>query len=449
MSQALRVGLHITPDDPYWVLVREAIYQRAEQCAIQLISIDIPDPRDLGDQAQVSWLEELLAQELDALIGKDLSLNLCVQIMDSGLPIIYATEVDLSHPLFVSPVTLYGAAQMIGRYLVERLSGQGSVLIVGGPEHPEDVGPEDNYKSRIDGIRDFFQKFPLIRQHYLPGPWFYDQAYVTLQGSMRQLAEPVDAIFGLSDSLALAGRDAGRLVGTVTGGTLIYNSYSEWLASPYSDPKTGKTCQQCHMPVSSVNWFVFAERGGLTRDYAVLHDHYMPGAADQKLLQNSVTMTSLAQRAGNQISLDISISNDKTGHDIPTDAPIRSMILVIEALDANGKPLTQLQGPVNPSYSGNYGGLPGKTFAKVLKDEWTGESPTAAYWRPVSTVADTRLPAFATDTSHYVFSAPAEEAVTIKVRLLFRRAFQQLAEQKGWDDPDILMEEATLVVAAP
>jgi hypothetical protein len=238
-------------------------------------------------------------------------------------------------------------------------------------------------------------------------------------------------------------------VGEVTGGTLIYNSYGEWLASPYSDPKTGKTCQQCHMPVSSANWFVFPERGGLTRDYATLHDHTMPGVTDENLLQNSVTMTSVARREDDQVSVEISITNDKAGHDIPTDAPIRSMILVIEALDASGKPLALLQGPLNPSYSGNYGGLPGKTFAKVLKDEWTGEFPTAAYWRPVSIVADTRLAALATDTSHYIFAASTDGAVTIKVRLIFRRAFQQLAEQKGWNDPDIVMEEATIVMAAP
>jgi hypothetical protein len=237
-------------------------------------------------------------------------------------------------------------------------------------------------------------------------------------------------------------------VGTVTGGTLIYNSYGEWLDSPYSDPKTGKTCQDCHMPVSSANWFVFPEQGGLTRDYAPLHDHTMPGAADEDLLQNSVTMTGTARREGDQVSVVISITNDKTGHDIPTDAPIRSMILVIEALDANGKPLALRQGPLNPAYSGNYGGLPGKTFAKVLKDEWTGEIPTAAYWRPVSTVADTRLAAFATDTSRYTFGAPADGAVTIRARLIFRRAFQQLAEQKGWNDPDIVMEEVTIVIAA-
>jgi hypothetical protein len=234
--------------------------------------------------------------------------------------------------------------------------------------------------------------------------------------------------------------------GMVTSGTLIYNSYGEWLNSPYSDPKTGMTCQQCHMPVSSAKYFVFPERGGLTRDYATLHDHTMPGAADEKLLQNSVTMKSSAQRAGDQLQVQVSITNDKTGHDIPTDAPIRSMILVVEALDASGRPLALRLGPVNPAYSGNYGGLPGKTFAKVLKDEWTGETPTAAYWRPVSIVEDTRLPAIATDTTHYTFDLPTGKAAQVNVRLVFRRAFQDLMKLKGWTDPDILMEEENMRV---
>jgi hypothetical protein len=237
-------------------------------------------------------------------------------------------------------------------------------------------------------------------------------------------------------------------VGNVTGGTLIYNSYGEWLASPYSDPKTGQTCQQCHMPVSPAKYFVFPERGGLTRDYAELHDHTMPGAADEKLLQNSVTMKSSAQRAGGQLQVQVSITNDQTGHHIPTDAPIRSMILAVEALGADGKPLALVQGPVNPAYSGNYGKLPGKTFAKVLQDEWTGETPTGAYWRPVSIVEDTRLAALATDTTQYVFNAPTGQAVTVNVRLIFRRAFQQLAQLKGWADPDILMEHEIIQIPA-
>jgi hypothetical protein len=30
--------------------------------------------------------------------------------------------------------------------------------------------------------------------------------------------------------------------------------------------------------------------------------------------------------------------------------------------------------------------------------------------------------------------------------LIFRRSYQKLAQQKGWDDPDILMQEATIMI---
>jgi hypothetical protein len=234
--------------------------------------------------------------------------------------------------------------------------------------------------------------------------------------------------------------------GTVTGGTLIYNSYGEWLNSPFSDPKTGKTCQDCHMPVIDSKVSVFAKDGGIQRDYVSLHQHYMPGAADENFLKNAVQMKSSVQHSNDQLSVDVSITNHNTGHNIPTDAPIRSMILVVEALDANGNPLAIRQGPLNPAYSGNYAGKPGKTFAKVLKDEWTGETPTTAYWRPVTIVEDTRLAALATDTTRYNFDLPAGKVAKVNINLVFRRAFQALAQQKGWNDPDIVMKSETISV---
>jgi hypothetical protein len=236
-------------------------------------------------------------------------------------------------------------------------------------------------------------------------------------------------------------------VGTVAGGTVVYNSYGEWLNSPYSDPKTGKTCQQCHMPVLDTKVSVFPEKGGLQRDYAPLHSHYMPGASDQKLLQNTVTMKTTATRVGSQLQVNVSVTNDQAGHDVPTDMPSRQMILVIEAKDANGKLLTLVKGPLNPAHAGDFGGQPGKTFMKVLKDEWTGEAPTAAYWRPVTLVEDTRLAALATDTTQYMFDLPADQTAQVRVRLVFRRNFQKLMDEKGWTDPDILMEEETIQVA--
>ena len=243
----------------------------------------------------------------------------------------------------------------------------------------------------------------------------------------------------------------GGVVGhnTVTGGIAIYNSYGEWLDSPYSDPETGKTCQECHMPVlQNVDYFVFPDKGGLQREYAKLHDHTMPGVTDEALLQNSVTMAAEVKRGDQTLDVKVSITNDQTGHHIPTDAPIRQMILVVEAFDTSGNVLAQTSGPMLPEWTGDLAGFAGAYYAKLLQDQWSGEMPTAAYWRPVILFEDTRLAAMETDTKQYTFSVPDDSAAKVHIRLLFRRAFQELAELKGWEDPDILMEEAIIQVEA-
>jgi hypothetical protein len=234
--------------------------------------------------------------------------------------------------------------------------------------------------------------------------------------------------------------------GEVVGGVVIYNSFGEWLESPYSDPETGQTCQDCHMPVTDYDYFAYPERGGL-RPRTPIHSHLMPGAKDEDLLRNSVTMTTTAQLQGDQVHVHVSITNDKTGHHVPTGVPLRHMLLVVQAVDANGNPLSMLEGASLPEWAGDYAGQAGRYYAKVLEDEWTGEAPTGAYWRDIRLVEDTRLAAFATDVSQYAFAAPAEGSTTVKARLIYRRAFQELMEQKGWDDPDITMEEETITVA--
>ena len=235
--------------------------------------------------------------------------------------------------------------------------------------------------------------------------------------------------------------------GDVKDGVLIYNSYGEWLESPYSAPETGKTCQDCHMPSVDYQYFVFPEMGGLPRDPNRIHNHRMPGATDELLLQNAVTMTTTAQLQGDQVLVEVRITNDKTGHHVPTDSPLRHLILVVQATDADGHLLPLHTGPVLPDWTGDYAGQPGRTYAKILQDEWTGETPTGAYWRPVRIVADTRLAAFATDVSRYVFRASASQLVTVEARLIFRRAFQQLAKLKGWNDPDIVMEQEKITIS--
>jgi hypothetical protein len=238
--------------------------------------------------------------------------------------------------------------------------------------------------------------------------------------------------------------------------TVVYNSFGEWLNSPYSAPETGKTCQDCHMPPGRADYFARLDKGGLIRDPQTIFSHRMPGAMDEELLQNAVSMDVNASRQGEQIVVTVTITNDQTGHHVPTDSPLRHLILLVRAVDEQGHFLQQSGGPMIPEWAGigdpnqgYYAGLPGKAFAKVLEELWTEVSPSGAYWNPTRVLYDNRIAAFAADTSTYTFAAVAENEVTVDVTLLFRRVFIKLMAQKSWDTPDIMMEHKRINVSIP
>lgn len=235
--------------------------------------------------------------------------------------------------------------------------------------------------------------------------------------------------------------------------TTVYNSFGEWLSSPYSDPDTGQTCQNCHMPALGVDHFARLDAGGLVRDPAAITSHRMPGAADETLLQNAVTLQANAIRQKGQVDVSVTLINDQTGHHIPTDSPLRHLILLVEAAGPDGDRLAQVSGPKIPEWAGigdpaegYYAGLPGKAYAKILEEKWTLVSPSGAYWNPTTVLSDNRIPALGSDETLYTFIAPENEEVNIRITLLFRRAFIELIEQKGWQVPDIIMEDITLVL---
>jgi len=235
--------------------------------------------------------------------------------------------------------------------------------------------------------------------------------------------------------------------------TVIYNSFGEWLESPWSDPETGMTCQACHMPVTDATWFVLPEKGGLERPPGRIFNHRMPGAMDEELLRNAVTMDVEATQVGSEVVVRVKVTNDKTGHHVPTDSPLRHLILLVSAVDERGAPLPQLAGPVVPRWGGignpaegYYGGMPGKAFAKVLEELWTEVSPTGAYWNMTRILEDNRIAPFATDQSTYAFDAQSAREIVVEVTLLFRRAFKELMDQKAWDVPDIVMEQRRITL---
>ncbi|MFZ1757394.1 MAG: carboxypeptidase regulatory-like domain-containing protein [Caldilineaceae bacterium] len=279
----------------------------------------------------------------------------------------------------------------------------------------------------------------------------HDLFFGTLDDVVRpELAAARDAYLpAMQESSFCAGCHYGVMGGVVgnmqvTGGVLVYSSYSEWLDSPYSDPETGKSCQDCHMPAADYKYAAFPAKGGPVRPEGQVHSHAMPGGYDEELLQNALSLSANARMVGGRLWVTVDVTNDQTGHDVPTDSPLRHVILLVEATDAADQKLVWRSGGRLPAWAGGYEGEPGRIFAKTLRDDWTGEMPTGAIWRPVTIASDTRIPALSTRRSSFSFAPPDAGISNIRVRLIYRRAWPDLSEWKGWNDPDILMEETTL-----
>jgi len=115
-------------------------------------------------------------------------------------------------------------------------------------------------------------------------------------------------------------------------------------------------------------------------------------------------------------------------------------------------------GGVGTVEEGNYAGLPGKGFAKVLKDllpypdgrrkrHFQNEYP-APHWRPTLVESDDRIPANQSDVSNYQFHVPKtlSRSLHITTRLLYRRVYKNLLDAKGLKIPDIEIARKNLII---
>ena len=241
-------------------------------------------------------------------------------------------------------------------------------------------------------------------------------------------------------------------------GIPIYESYSEWLKSSYA--KEGIQCQDCHMKTDSITTNFAPGHGGVERDPLTIHTHFQKGSRDSSFLASSVEMSTSTNHIDNILSVKVKIKNIGAGHHVPTDQPMRNLILLITAVDSKNNELKYIGenkipywgGRGNPD-DGNYEGLPGKGFAKVLFENYSPFIPLkvgpkyqqiypAPQWRTVKIKYDTRIPALATDVSNYKFSIDESTSnITVICKLFYRRTFKNWAAMKKWDLKDILIAE--------
>ncbi|MCX7172254.1 MAG: cytochrome c3 family protein, partial [Proteobacteria bacterium] len=247
-------------------------------------------------------------------------------------------------------------------------------------------------------------------------------------------------------------------------GVQVYGEFAEWADSGY--PAKNISCQSCHMkPDGKTTRVALEKEGSILRRPNRISSHTFTGREDLDFMRSAVKMEAQTQveRGQGKVTVRVVLSNTGTGHHLPSGNPMRNLILLVEAEDDAGRNLKQIAGSRVPTWGGegarekgNYAGLPGKGYAKVLTtpllypaDRSFGDfhSPLypAPHWRRVIVESDNRFPANGEDTSEYDFQLNSvTSAVQVRIHLLHRRIFRSWRTPEALPDGDLLLAEQSI-----
>ncbi len=245
---------------------------------------------------------------------------------------------------------------------------------------------------------------------------------------------------------------------------LMYSEFEEWAQSAYAAKNVH--CQDCHMPSDGITTRVAPEKeGSIERRPETIPSHVFNGIGDRALMTESIDLDVSVELKESDLIVVATVKNVKAGHHYPTGNPMRNMILLVEVSGENGRDLSLVSGDRVPVWGGigsvekgNYAGLPGKGFAKVLRDtisypdgrvqrHFQPEYP-APHWRPVFIESDNRIPAYGADISRYGFGIPADMRGSIRVvaKLIFRKSYKNWMDAKGFEINDLELARKDLTV---
>ena len=221
----------------------------------------------------------------------------------------------------------------------------------------------------------------------------------------------------------------------VVFGVHAYGTYSEWLESPAR--LRGQQCQDCHMTPSGKMTNMAPGKGGIERDPKTLASHDLPGSAE--LMRKAVALTAQAKRTQHGLQVEVEVMAQHVGHRVPTGFPDRQLVLIVQAVDSDGRAAPLLDGKRLPASAGKWSGVPGALYAKHLSGE-AGPAP-APFWSHITKTVDTRLIPEEPNRHSFIF---ADSARRINVKIYYRRFWQEIADEHGWQDNDSLIAQREL-----
>lgn len=236
----------------------------------------------------------------------------------------------------------------------------------------------------------------------------------------------------------------------------IQTTYREWKQwqdqLPSDDSNKGKKCQDCHMSwrkemLPYDNYVVDGSARNMWGTYRSpnnIRPHHFDGGTETQL-KTALSLELEGEITGNRLVINAYITNTNGGHWVPTGETMRSVMLLLKVTDSSGKTLRLIEGSRLPDWSGNgdtaagnYAGLPGEAFARVLGDD--KGNLNVPFWNATRIVSDTRIRPKKTVTLKYEFALedPADEP-TAEASLIYRPVIKPLATVKNWNVNDILI----------
>ena len=229
--------------------------------------------------------------------------------------------------------------------------------------------------------------------------------------------------------------------GTVFG-VHAYSTYSEWLASPAK--QEGKQCQNCHMQPTGWMTNVAPGKGGIERNPQTLASHGMFTRTKEEMLRHCLEIRVRVRPNQDRYIAEVEILARDVGHRVPTGFPDRNLLLALDGISKDGRDVP----PISSSFvlSGvaghEYKGHAGKLFAKQVLD-FDGRAPVP-FWRARPETIDTRLRPGIPERIDVTWS---ELPAKIRVRVLHRDFWPEVATAKGWKDNEIVVIDHTLEIA--
>ena len=221
----------------------------------------------------------------------------------------------------------------------------------------------------------------------------------------------------------------------VVFGVHVYSTYSEWLASPAKS--RGQSCQTCHMAATGRMSNIAPGAGGIERDPATLASHTLLPGGRKAMLQKCLDLDIALETQTDAVACRITLTARNVGHNVPTGFIDRHLLLVVEPFDIAGRLLPITSGPTLPSEAGDQlSTRPGRWFGRLLTDR-SGTSPVP-FWRPASSMQDTRLKPEEPVATTFSFPAQTQQ---IRARVLYRRFWKSVADDKAWPDDTITVHD--------